>query len=208
VHLRAGLAGKPDCALIAGTASMLGRLVPRFRGSHAVDVASAPFFSIKLGLGPTNLHRASMLLQGAVERIGGFPKAVLVGEDTLFDFDAAADGAAFQENAKALYHPKNTFRSACTRRALCSERRSAGAPGKAVSQRCQMHAELLAVSLRWSLFRCLWCWRWSLGMPTTAIGSLPRLAQSGAGAFVFSVAVPVGLAATTSTGCSRPGIDE
>ena len=59
---------------------------------HTVwDVASAPFFSIKLGAEePTKSCTArSMAFTKALwERIGGFPEAVLVGEDTLFDFDA------------------------------------------------------------------------------------------------------------------------
>jgi glycosyltransferase involved in cell wall biosynthesis len=80
------------------------------------DLASAPFFSIKLGPAePTKSCTArSMAFTRALwERIGGFPEAVLVGEDTLFDFDARRlTTPAFVENAKALYHPQNTFRSA------------------------------------------------------------------------------------------------
>jgi glycosyltransferase involved in cell wall biosynthesis len=81
------------------------------------DVASAPFFSIKLGPDePTKSCTArSMAFTKALwERIGGFPEAVLVGEDTLFDFDARRLTApAFIANAKAIYYPRNTFRSAC-----------------------------------------------------------------------------------------------
>ena len=47
------------------------------------------------------------------ERIGGFPEHVLVGEDTLFDFDARRLTApVFVSNAKAYYRPQNTFRAA------------------------------------------------------------------------------------------------
>jgi glycosyltransferase involved in cell wall biosynthesis len=80
------------------------------------DVASAPFFSIKLGANePTKSCTArSMAFTKALwERIGGFPEAVLVGEDTLFDFDARRLTApAFIANAKAIYSPRNSFRSA------------------------------------------------------------------------------------------------
>ena len=48
------------------------------------------------------------------ERIGGFPEQVLVGEDTLFDAAARRlTTPAFIVNAKAIYRPQNTFRSAC-----------------------------------------------------------------------------------------------
>ncbi len=80
------------------------------------DVASAPFFSIKLGPEePTKscTARSMAFTKELWKRIGGFPEAVLVGEDTLFDFDARRLTApAFVENAKALYHPQNTFHSA------------------------------------------------------------------------------------------------
>ena len=48
------------------------------------------------------------------QRVGHFPESVLVGEDTLFDAAARRQTRpAFVPNAKALYHPQNTFRSAC-----------------------------------------------------------------------------------------------
>jgi glycosyltransferase involved in cell wall biosynthesis len=80
------------------------------------DVASAPFFSIKLGAEePTKSCTArSMAFTKALwDRIGGFPEAVLVGEDTIFDFEARRLTApAFIANAKAIYYPRNTFRAA------------------------------------------------------------------------------------------------
>jgi glycosyltransferase involved in cell wall biosynthesis len=84
---------------------------------HTVwDVASAPFFSIKLGVEePTKSCTArSMAFTKALwERIGGFPESVLVGEDTLFDFAARRLTApAFIANAKAIYSPRNSFRAA------------------------------------------------------------------------------------------------
>ena len=86
-------------------------------GCTAWDVASAPFFSMKLApTEPTKSCTArSMAFTKALwERIGGFPEQVLVGEDTLFDLEARRLTApAFVTNAKALYCPRNTFRSAC-----------------------------------------------------------------------------------------------
>jgi len=84
---------------------------------HTVwDVASAPFFSIKLApQEPTKSCTArSMAFTKALwQRIGGFPEEVLVGEDTLFDLAARrATTPAFAVNAKAIYRPMNTFRSA------------------------------------------------------------------------------------------------
>ena len=85
---------------------------------HTVwDVASAPFFSVRLSpLDPTKSCTArSMAFTKALwQRIGGFPEHVLVGEDTLFDLEARRQTQPdFVFNAKALYRPLNTFRSAC-----------------------------------------------------------------------------------------------
>ena len=103
--------------LVAGTAEYaLGGSCLDPEDHTLWDLASAPFFSIKLGPAePTKscTARSMAFTKDLWERIGGFPEAVLVGEDTLFDFEARRLTApAFQENAKALYHPQNTFRSA------------------------------------------------------------------------------------------------
>jgi glycosyltransferase involved in cell wall biosynthesis len=84
---------------------------------HTVwDVASAPFFSVKLSPHePTKscTARSMAFTQALWERIGGFPEDVLVGEDTLFDFAARRQtNPAFVPNAKAIYRPQNSFRSA------------------------------------------------------------------------------------------------
>lgn len=80
------------------------------------DVASAPFFSIKLSpTEPTKSCTArSMAFTRALwQRIGGFPEQVLVGEDTLFDLEARRlTSPTFISNAKAIYRPGNSFRSA------------------------------------------------------------------------------------------------
>lgn len=81
------------------------------------DVASAPFFSVKLSpTEPTKscTARSMAFTKDLWELVGGFPEEVLVGEDTLFDFAARRRTApAFVSNAKALYRPENTFRLAC-----------------------------------------------------------------------------------------------
>ena len=81
------------------------------------DVASAPFFSIKLSpTEPTKscTARSMAFTKSLWERISGFPEEVLVGEDTLFDFAARRRTApAFVSNAKAVYRPGNTFHLAC-----------------------------------------------------------------------------------------------
>jgi len=83
---------------------------------HTVwDVASAPFFSVKLSpLEPTKscTARSMAFTKDLWQRIGGFPEQVLVGEDTLFDFEARSHTQPdFVSNAKALYRPLNTFRT-------------------------------------------------------------------------------------------------
>jgi hypothetical protein len=122
----------------------------------AWDVASAPFFSIKLSpLEPTKSCTArSMAFTKALwERIGGFPEEVLVGEDTLFDFEARRQTApAFIANAKAIYRPQNSFRSATHQMA-----RYAVSDGQAGVRRARLFRnaarcvlQLLALaSLRW-----------------------------------------------------------
>jgi glycosyltransferase involved in cell wall biosynthesis len=84
---------------------------------HTVwDLASAPFFSIKLAPAePTKscTARSMAFSKSLWERAGGFPEQVLVGEDTLFDLAARRiTTPAFIPNAKALYSPCNSFRSA------------------------------------------------------------------------------------------------
>jgi glycosyltransferase involved in cell wall biosynthesis len=167
---------------------------------HTVwDVASAPFFSIKLGAEEptTSCTARSMAFTKALwERIGGFPEAVLVGEDTLFDFDARRlTTPAFVSNAKATYSPRNTFRAASHQMA-----RYAVSDGKARvrwtrlfrnAARCVLEAGALA-SLYWSAVPLLavlaleaWYayhrdWKFLLRFGAKAV-----LAR-----FVFSVAVP------------------
>jgi glycosyltransferase involved in cell wall biosynthesis len=186
--------------LVAGEAEYaLGGSCLDASGCTVWDVASAPFFSIRLS--PTERTKSctarSMAFTKALwQRVGGFPEQVLVGEDTLFDLEARRrTEPAFIRNAKAHYRPGNTFRSATHQMARYAL--SDGQAGVRWSRlfrnaaRCVL--EVLAVaSLRWSFVPLLvvlvlesWFafhrdWR--------------QLVRFGVGAvlarFAFSVAVP------------------
>ncbi len=87
-------------------------------GNYTVwDLASAPFFSIRLAADePTKscTARSMAFTKTLWKRLGGFPESVLVGEDTQFDAAARRHTApAFATNAKAIYRPQNSFRMAC-----------------------------------------------------------------------------------------------
>jgi GT2 family glycosyltransferase len=122
------------------------------------DLASAPFFSIKLGADePTKscTARSMAFTRDLWEQIGGFPEQVLVGEDTLFDVEARRrTRPAFVSKAKALYRPRNTFGSASHQMARYAmsdgQARVRGARLARNAARCGL--ELLAlVSLRWTV---------------------------------------------------------
>jgi glycosyltransferase involved in cell wall biosynthesis len=80
------------------------------------DVASAPFFGVKLNPdAPTKSCTArSMAFRKELwHRVGGFPETVFLGEDTAFDAKVRQlVTPAFPEGAKALYQPRHTFRTA------------------------------------------------------------------------------------------------
>ena len=103
--------------IVAGNAEYaLGGTCLDPTGYTVWDVASAPFFSVKLSpTEPTKscTARSMAFTKDLWQRIGGFPEQVLVGEDTLFDFEARRHTHPdFVSNAKALYRPLNTFRTA------------------------------------------------------------------------------------------------
>ena len=80
------------------------------------DWASAPFFGVKLSLDATNKSctaRSMAFTKTLWSRIGGFPETVLLSEDTLFDLDARRLTRPAFPKARAMYHPRNTFISAC-----------------------------------------------------------------------------------------------
>jgi hypothetical protein len=82
----------------------------------AWDVASAPFFSIKLSPNEPQKSctaRSMAFTKELWRRAGGFPESVFLGEDTLFDFAARRMVKPdFVSNAKAIYRPGNTFAQA------------------------------------------------------------------------------------------------
>jgi glycosyltransferase involved in cell wall biosynthesis len=80
------------------------------------DIASAPFFGVKLDPeAPTKscTARSMAFRKDLWRRVGGFPETVFLGEDTVFDAKVRKlVTPAFPEGAKAAYQPRHTFRSA------------------------------------------------------------------------------------------------
>jgi glycosyltransferase involved in cell wall biosynthesis len=80
------------------------------------DVASAPFFGVKLNpeAATKSCTARSMAFRKELwQRVGGFPETVFLGEDTVFDSKVREIVTpAFPERAKAAYQPRHTFRSA------------------------------------------------------------------------------------------------
>jgi glycosyltransferase involved in cell wall biosynthesis len=80
------------------------------------DIASAPFFGVKLNSDtPTKscTARSMAFRKDLWRRVGGFPEDVFLGEDTVFDSKVRKIVApAFAEHAKASYQPRHTFHSA------------------------------------------------------------------------------------------------
>lgn len=124
----------------------------------AWDVASAPYFSVRLSPdAPTKscTARSMAFTRELWLRAGRFPEQVLVGEDTLFDFAARRAGrVAFVSNAKAIYRPGNSFRMACRQMARYAMSdgmaRVRGTRLVRNAARCVLELAALA-SLRWSL---------------------------------------------------------
>jgi glycosyltransferase involved in cell wall biosynthesis len=161
----AGCTYEPDwlrnltAPLVAGSAEYaLGGTRLDDRDYTVWDVASAPFFSIRLSpTEPTKSCTArSMAFTKALwERIGGFPEEVLVGEDTLFDLEARRlTKPAFISDAKAVYRPQNTFRSACRQiaRYAMSDGQAGVRSARMSRNAARCVVEVLAlVCLRWSV---------------------------------------------------------
>ena len=169
-------------------------------GDHSLwDVASAPFFSVKLSpLEPTKscTARSMAFTKPLWAKIGGFPEDVLVGEDTLFDRSARRETTpAFVSNAKALYHPRNSFRAATHQMAryAVSDGQARVRSGRLVrnATRCLLQIAAL-VLLRWSIFPFVFVFL--LEAWYAYHRDLRSLLHFGAQAvcarFVFSVAVP------------------
>jgi Glycosyl transferase family 2 len=81
------------------------------------DLASAPFLGVKLSATTPSKSctaRSMAFTRDLWRRLGGFPETVFFGEDTQFDLEARqVTRPAFPPDAKALYRPQNSFRSAC-----------------------------------------------------------------------------------------------
>jgi glycosyltransferase involved in cell wall biosynthesis len=186
---------------------------------HSIwDVASAPFFSVKLSpLAATKSCTArSMAFTKALwAKIGGFPEDVLVGEDTLFDMSARRETTpAFVNNAKAFYHPRNTFRAAAHQMAryAVSDGQARVRWGRLFRNAARCVLEIAALILAFSRGLSL---PWSL-IPLAFVvllegwysyhRDLRALVRFGAAAvaarFVFSVAVPWVVAANHIKGLS------
>lgn len=80
------------------------------------DVASAPFFGVKLNPDASTKSctaRSMAFRKELWQRVGGFPETVFLGEDTVFDSKVRQlVTAAFAARAKASYQPRHTFPSA------------------------------------------------------------------------------------------------
>jgi hypothetical protein len=80
------------------------------------DVASAPFFGVKLSAdakSKSSTARSMAFRKELWHRVGGFPEHLLLGEDTVFDLKVRAlVEPTFAERAKAFYRPRHTLRSA------------------------------------------------------------------------------------------------
>jgi glycosyltransferase involved in cell wall biosynthesis len=80
------------------------------------DVASAPFFGVKLNpdAATKSCTARSMAFRKELwQRAGGFPENIFLGEDTVFDSKLRKLVVpAFPKRAKASYQPRHTFRSA------------------------------------------------------------------------------------------------
>jgi glycosyltransferase involved in cell wall biosynthesis len=126
------------------------------------DIASAPFFSIKLSRTASTKSctaRSMAFTRALWERTGRFPESVFNAEDTLFDAEARRQTQpAFVSNAKALYSPHNSFGSAAKQMA-----RYAMADGQAGirwarlfrnAARCVLEV-LALLSLRWTIIPLL-----------------------------------------------------
>jgi len=95
--------------------SVGGSYIDRSR-STVWDVASAPFFGVKLNPEAATKSctaRSLAFRKDLWRRVGGFPEHVFLGEDTVFDAKVRQlVTPAFAERAKAAYQPRHSFGSA------------------------------------------------------------------------------------------------
>ncbi len=110
------------------------------------DVASAPFFGVKLNTEAATKSctaRSMAFRKELWQRVGGFPETVFLGEDTVFDSKVREIVTpAFPERAKASYQPRHTFRSAL--RQMVSYSVTDGVLGGRSARLCRNIARCLA----------------------------------------------------------------
>lgn len=181
-------------------------------GASIWDIASAPFFGVKLSpIAPTKscTARSMAFTRGLWERAGRFPESVFFAEDTLFDAAARRlTRPAFVANAKARYRPRYTLRSACAQLARYAvSDGQAGIRGARLMRnvvRCLLHMAAL-IYMHWTvipLLVVLAIQAWYAYQPDWAelwrFGTRAILAR-----FAFSVAVPWVVAANQIRGRFR-----
>jgi glycosyltransferase involved in cell wall biosynthesis len=80
------------------------------------DIASAPFFGVKLSADAKTKSctaRSMAFRKELWQRVGGFPEHLLLGEDTVFDLKVRAlVRPTFAQRAKAFYRPGLSLRTA------------------------------------------------------------------------------------------------
>jgi len=163
------------------------------------DISSAPFLGIKLTdeQRDKSVTARSMAFHKSLwSRVGGFPEMAFLGEDTLFDVAVRRIAPpVFVEKAKALYHPRNSFRSAF--RQLASYARNDGLLGIRPARFARHAARCLAAALAvLALLRTPWPLVIVLGLETYFAFRLDWRGLQGAparvlaGRWLFSLIVP------------------
>jgi glycosyltransferase involved in cell wall biosynthesis len=196
--------------IVAGNAEYaLGGSCVDPKGASFWDLASAPFFSIKLSPdAPTKscTARSMAFTRTLWERAGHFPESVFYAEDTLFDAEARRQTQpAFVWNAKAFYSPRNTFRSAAGQmmRYAFSDGQSRIRNTRLFRNAARCVLEVLALtSLRWTWVPLLvvlalesWYAYHRDGRDLLRFGARAMVAR-----FAFSIAVPWVVAANQIRG--------
>lgn len=119
----AGCTYQPDwlkriaAPLLAGQARyVLGGSCLALDDATVWDLASAPFLGVKLSPrvpSKSCTARSMAFTRELFDEIGGFPEHILLSEDTLFDLEAKRRTPPAFVEARAFYHPRNNYRSAC-----------------------------------------------------------------------------------------------
>jgi len=202
----AGCSYAPDWLLNLTSSIIAGSAEYALGGSyldptaHTIwDVASAPFFSIKLSPSKPQKSctaRSMAFTKNLWERIGGFPEGAFLGEDTLFDFAARQHAHPdFVANAKAIYRPGNSFAQASRQMAryAYSDGLARVRGGRLVRHAARSVLQVAALeSLRWSAipFLAVVLIELAFALKKDARFLLPFGAKAVAARIVFSLAVP------------------